>query len=147
APLHPLREVKGELKDILIEESSNNKTNEYIRIVITDELVPQTARDSLFTLFEAKNSMICEIAHEVTRESSTINNICERSDTKTISELFNDFYRSRNGDEFPDEKDQELINMVEQQVMHVDDDEKVDVPNKNDIQKIIDFIMKQEEEA
>ena len=147
APLHPLREVKGELKDILIEESSNNKTNEYIRIVITDELVPQTARDSLFTLFEAKNSMICEIAHEVTRESSTINNICERSDTKTISELFNDFYRSRNGDEFPDEKDQELINMVEQQVMHVDDDEKVDVPNKNDIQKIIDFIMKQEEET
>lgn len=52
--LHQLREIKGLYNDILQEETSNTNKDEYLRVVITDELVPQDCRQNLLSIFERK---------------------------------------------------------------------------------------------
>ncbi len=143
--LHQLREIKGLYNDILQEETSNTNKNEYLRVVISDELVPQDCRQNLLSIFEKKNSKLMELVHEPANRTKVLEDVYTGKESKTLDEYFNDFYRTRNNDEFPSEKDQSLITLIAEQVKHASEDEKVDQPAKDDIEKIIAFVMKQEE--
>lgn len=143
--LHQLREIKGLYNDILQEETSNTNKDEYLRVVITDELVPQDCRQNLLSIFEKKNSKLMELVHEPANRTKVLEDVYTGKENKTVDEYFNDFYRTRNNDEFPSEKDQSLIALIAEQVKHASEDEKVDQPAKDDIEKIIAFVMKQEE--
>ncbi len=143
--LHPLREVKGLFKDIVEQEIHNRNTNEYIRVVITDNQVPTEARQTLLSIFEKKNSKLMEIVHEPANRINIEKDVYEGTEKKTLDEYFIDFYRSRNNDEFPSEEDQSLISFIAEQVNHASEDEKVDQPTEEDVEKIIQFVMKQEE--
>lgn len=143
--LHQLREIKGLYNDILQEETSNTNKDEYLRVVITDELVPQDCRQNLLSIFEKKNSKLMELVHEPANRAKVLEDVYTGKESKTVDEYFNDFYRTRNNDEFPSEKDQSLISLIAEQVKHASEDEKVDQPAKDDIEKIIAFVMKQED--
>ncbi len=143
--LHPLREVKGLFKDIVEQEIHNRNTNEYIRVVITDNQVPTEARQTLLSIFEKKNSKLMEIVHEPANRINIEKDVYEGTEKKTLDEYFIDFYRSRNNDEFPSEEDQSLISFIAEQVNHASEDEKVDQPTEEDVEKIIQFVMKQED--
>ncbi len=143
--LHPLREVKGLFKDIVEQEIHNHNTNEYIRVVITDNQVPTEARQTLLSIFEKKNSKLMEIVHEPANRINIEKDVYEGTEKKTLDEYFIDFYRSRNNDEFPSEEDQSLISFIAEQVNHASEDEKVDQPTEEDVEKIIQFVMKQED--
>ncbi len=143
--LHPLRELKGLFKDIVEQEIHNRNTNEYIRVVITDNQVPTEARQTLLSIFEKKNSKLMEIVHEPANRINIEKDVYEGTEKKTLDEYFIDFYRSRNNDEFPSEEDQSLISFIAEQVNHASEDEKVDQPTEEDVEKIIQFVMKQEE--
>ncbi len=143
--LHQLREIKGLYNDILQEETSNTNKDEYLRVVISDELVPQDCRQNLLSIFEKKNSKLMELVHEPANRTKVLEDVYTGKESKTLDEYFNDFYRTRNNDEFPSEKDQSLITLIAEQVKHASEDEKVDQPAKDDIEKIIAFVMKQEE--
>ncbi len=143
--LHQLREIKGLYNDILQAETSNTNKDEYLRVVITDELVPQDCRQNLLSIFEKKNSKLMELVHEPANRTKVLEDVYTGKESKTLDEYFNDFYRTRNNDEFPSEKDQSLITLIAEQVKHASEDEKVDQPAKDDIEKIIAFVMKQEE--
>lgn len=143
--LHPLREMKGLYQDIVANETTNKNTNEYLRVVITDELVPQDCRQTLLSIFEKKNSKLMELVHEPENKAKVLEDVYKGKEDKTLAEYFNDFYRTRNNDEFPSEKDQSLISLIAEQVKHVSEDEKVDQPSRDDIEKIIAFVMNQEE--
>lgn len=144
-PLHPLREIKGTLNEILETESNNNLKGEYIRVVITDQRVPMDARSKIVSLLELKDSKLMEIVHEPKDRFVVNHDVYTGSQQKSIDELFVEFYRSRNNDEFPSVDDQELISLISQQVLHVSEDEKIDQPSENDISKIIELVIKQEE--
>lgn len=143
--LHPLREIKGLFSDILASETSNTNTQEYLRVVITDDRVPMDARQTLLSLFEKKDSKLMEIVHEPKNRIYVTEDVYCGNEQKSVDAFFNDFYRSRNNDEFASEKDQELFSFIAQQVSHVSEDEKVDQPALEDIEKIIEFVKKQEE--
>ena len=143
--LHPLREVKGLLSEIVEKEIKNKNSNEYIRVVITDDIVPSDARQTLLSIFEKKNSKLMEIVHEPANRINIERDIYEGTEKKTLDEFFIDFYRSRNNDEFPSEQDQRLISFIAEQVNHASEDEKVNQPSNNDLEKIIHFMMKQED--
>ncbi len=143
--LHPLREVKGLFKDIVEQEIQNHNKDEYIRVVITDNQVPTEARQTLLSIFEKKNSKLMEIVHEPANRINIEKDVYEGTEKKALDEYFIDFYRSRNNDEFPSEEDQSLISFIAEQVNHASEDEKVDQPTEEDVEKIIQFVMKQEE--
>ncbi len=143
--LHPLREVKGLLSEIVEKEIKNKNSNEYIRVVITDDIVPSDARQTLLSIFEKKNSKLMEIVHEPANRINIERDVYEGTEKKTLDEFFIDFYRSRNNDEFPSEQDQRLISFIAEQVNHASEDEKVNQPSNNDLEKIIHFMMKQED--
>ena len=143
--LHPLREVKGLLSEIVQKEIKNKNSNEYIRVVITDDIVPSDARQTLLSIFDKKDSKLMEIVHEPANRINIERDVYEGDEKKTLDEFFIDFYRSRNNDEFPSEKDQSLISFIAEQVNHASEDEKVDQPSSDDLEKIIQFVMKQED--
>lgn len=143
--LHPLREIKGLFSEILKNESSNTHRDEYIRVVITDDRVPMDARQTILSLLEKKDSKLMEIVHEPQNRIKVEEDIYKGSEQKSIDEFFNDFYRSRNNDEFASEKDQELFTFIAEQVSHASEDEKPDQPSLGDVEKIIEFVKKQEE--
>ena len=143
--LHPLREVKGLLSEIVEKEIKNKNSNEYIRVVITDDIVPSDARQTLLSIFEKKDSKLMEIIHEPANRINIERDVYEGTEKKTLDEFFIDFYRSRNNDEFPSEQDQSLISFIAEQVNHASEDEKVNQPSSNDLEKIIHFMMKQED--
>lgn len=143
--LHEMREVKGLFNEILENESINNIKNEYIRVVLTDDKVPTAARQTLLSLFESKNSKMMEIVHEPVSKAKSVNQeVSRKREIKTIEDYFCGFYQSRNNDEFPDVNDQDLITFIAEQVRHSADDEKPLDPNIEDVNSIIDFVMKQE---
>lgn len=86
-----------------------------------------------------------ELVHEPANRAKVLEDVYTGKESKTVDEYFNDFYRTRNNDEFPSEKDQSLISLIAEQVKHASEDEKVDQPAKDDIEKIIAFVMKQED--
>lgn len=143
--LHPLREIKGLFSEILQSESSNTNRGEYIRVVITDDRVPLDARQTIVSLLESKDNKLMEIVHEPQNRIKVEEDIYKGSEQKSIDEFFNDFYRSRNNDEFASEKDQELFTFIAEQVSHASEDEKPDQPFLGDVEKIIEFVKKQEE--
>lgn len=114
-------------------------------MVITDDIVPSDARQTLLSIFEKKDSKLMEIVHEPANRINIERDVYEGTEKKTLDELFIDFYRSRNNDEFPSEQDQSLISFIAEQVNHASEDEKVNQPSNNDLEKIIYFMMKQED--
>lgn len=143
--LHPMREVKGKFLDVCSLLTSEGKKGEYFRIVITDDIVPSDARNTLLDIIEKKNSKLMELAHEPENRAQITHDVYKGEKQKTVEELFIDFYRSRNNDEFPSEEDQELIRLIGEQVNNADDYEKPAEPSQEDIEKIVEFVMKQED--
>lgn len=142
--LHPMREIKGTYQEIYEQESKNKTDNEYIRVVLTDELVPMDAVRNLSDLFEAKKCVLMETVHEP-ENRKTIEDIQNNMAVEEISvdELFTAFYREKNNDEFPSEQQQEIIRFVAEQILHVPEDERVNDPAEKDIDALIDFVMGQ----
>lgn len=143
--LHNMREIKGYYKDILKEESNNNLRNEYLRVVLKDQAVDTDARIRLNELFEAKNSKLMELALDRTEYKSHYNEINHSRNDKTLEEYFNDFYRLRNNDEFMDEKDMMIVNYISENIKN-SNDEDYNNPSKKDIDDIVDYVLKMEDE-
>lgn len=141
--LHPLREIRGRLCEILEKESKNDCVNEYIRVELTDDSIPNGARDMLRFLFEEKNSRLLEIVHKPINHKIT-NHDYSRDEIKSIDDYFVAFYQARNDEEYPSMNDQELISFISNQVINADNEDKVNEPSTKDIDDIISFVLGQE---
>lgn len=101
-PLRELREARGSLAELMAAPYSED----YMRLTVTDELVPPDARVSLSTVFPnmlrfaVHNSKTCEEA-EVSGADSIEN--------KSVEELFTDFYTLQNNGQPPGEAQLELL--------------------------------------
>lgn len=121
APLHPMREIRGSYSEIQAAELQNLSGGEYIRIVLTDRR-PEPEIYSFFReLFEKRGSIVMELTSEYSPFQAMPSASPESTAVeKAIEDLFMDFYSERNGGGAPDQKTQELLRFVGEQVRRGD---------------------------
>ena len=107
--LHDVREVKGTFTELM----SKDYSEDYVKVVLIDEIVDPDARLSLSTVFP--NMMSFSISNSKTNEEIIINEN-NRVDNKSINDLFIDFYSMQNNNVKPNEKHLELVNRVLQEI-------------------------------
>ncbi len=92
--LHQVRTIQGRLADILQMDYSED----YVRIILTDEEILPDARLSILTVFP--NMVQYTIQNSKTEQTMDIV-ITEQIENKSISDLFCDFYQLQNNQVFP----------------------------------------------
>lgn len=102
AAKHEVREVRGELDEILAMPYSED----YVRVTVTDDLVPPDARVSATTVFP--NLLRFEVDNAKTRATGEVQ-VIEDIENKSVEELFCDFFSLQNGGEQPNAEQLALI--------------------------------------
>lgn len=105
SPVRDLRLVKGYMEDILKMPPSAD----YVWVTVTDEIVAPDARLDVMSVFP--NMMKFTVSNSRTREDIDIAD-AESLESKSVSELFCDFYRLTNGDQPPTDKHMEVFEKV-----------------------------------
>ena len=107
-PLHPLRNVRGTLEEILQRERNDARRGEYLRVVLSDLVLPAGTRERLDALFAERGSRLVELGRSFertgTREAQRAQ-VGERS----VQELFFDYAAYQLGDRQLTEQEQALI--------------------------------------
>ncbi|MDO4739314.1 MAG: exonuclease SbcCD subunit D [Eubacteriales bacterium] len=122
-PLHPLREVRGELDQIIRSETAAPRGGEYIRAVLTDEQLPAGAFDALDALFLSHGSRLLDMARQPKELSADAQAAARGARAqRSVEELFTEFYRARMGGEFPAPAEAELVRFAAEQAGRVQQD-------------------------
>ncbi|MBQ4085204.1 MAG: exonuclease SbcCD subunit D [Clostridia bacterium] len=108
-PLHPLRVVRGTLRQIIESERQGEATGEYIRAVLTDENLPAGAAETLDALFRSRSSKLLEVVREIPKAENGALHSAKNGRERDIAELFSEFYRTRMGGELPSAQEEALI--------------------------------------
>ncbi|MCM1514345.1 MAG: exonuclease SbcCD subunit D [Anaeroplasma bactoclasticum] len=103
--LHQVRTVRGTLTDIL----NMDYSEDYVRVILTDEEVMPDARISALTVFP--NMVQYAIQNSKTEETMDIV-ITEQIENKSISDLFCDFYQLQNNQVLPSDDHLSLLEEV-----------------------------------
>ncbi len=108
APLHPLRTIRGRLSDILEAERTDPRRNEYVRVLLEDEILPQNARESLEAALAEKGSRIAELQRIFNR--SALADTAEKAaqEDKPLAEAFFEYYEEQYPDRPMDEDEQRI---------------------------------------
>ena len=143
-PLHPMRRIRGPYEQILAEESANATRGEYLQVVLTDRRGGAEERDALSALFKARDCVLLDFASDYVREAgpgATPSASAVRE--KPVERLFAEFYEARSG-EAPDGAAMALLGFAAEQLRHADPGAE---PTKQDIDRLLDALMKGEEET
>ena len=109
-PLHPMREMRGTVKDLREAELSGDSRNEYLRLVITDQPITPETGAFFQDLAESRGSILMERASEFSHFGSVPDAPdADAVKEKNLEELFADFFTERCGGEAPEEEDAELL--------------------------------------
>ncbi len=141
-PLHPMRELRGTFRELQESEISFPRRGEYLRLVLTDcRLTPENC--AFFDeLARERGSILMDRCSEFDpfRADSEAPS-SQNAEQKSVSALFEDFYRERSGGESPSEADRQLLAFAQEISEHADVHA---VPEDAEIHQILDFLMKQE---
>ena len=96
SPMRDVREIKGHFADIMNMPASMD----YVRVVLTDELIAPDAMITLTTVFP--NMLSFAINNSKTKTETDVAVLNDVED-KSIQELFCDFFRMQNNDRMPSE--------------------------------------------
>lgn len=108
-PLHDMQELKGKYDELMSKEFySKLNTDDYFRIILTDEIPVVNSASKLQTVY--KNLMKVEVENERSKYESNISEVTD-VERKTPIELFQDFYLRQTGRE-PDERQSEYIKKI-----------------------------------
>lgn len=143
--MHPLREIRGTLQQILDAQPQAAVRGEYIRVVLTDRDLPAGAVDMLSALFRARGSFLMDVAREIPfADSSACDSALVGRRERSIAELFAEFYQMRTGGALPDAAEERLIAFAAEQIANAPEDIS---PEEQDAlaQKLVAFALKQEE--
>ncbi len=107
-PLYPLRDVRlieGKLDEIM----QTPYCEDYVWITIRDELPPPDAKVTLTVNFP--NMLKFSVVNSRTKYDLDVK-AAEEMESKTVAELFSDFYRLQNNDQLPGEKHMQVLGQV-----------------------------------
>ena len=141
-PLHKMREIKGSYAGVKEEIEKQRSTEEYLRVVITDQRISPEISESVRNLCRSRNSIVMELVSEY-REYGDVSDVEKRTGEKmSVEEYFEELYKQRNHENEPDEKDQKLFAFVGEQVRHADETEKqCSEPDEGEVDRLLAFIM------
>lgn len=145
-PLHPMREIRGTAEEVLEEAESGREEKEYLKVVVTDRRITPELSEQIRGLFGRRGSMIMELVsdfHDLTFAASLPG---EHREVKTIEEYFVELYRERKAQAEPEEKDLDLFRFAAQQVQSRQTEEKKEESVREDSEKLLEYILKQEVE-
>lgn len=103
--LHQVRTIKGTLSDILQMDYSED----YVRVILTDEELIPDARISALTVFP--NMVQYAIQNSKTEETMDII-VTEQIENKSISDLFSDFYQLQNNQVLPSDAHMAILEEI-----------------------------------
>lgn len=104
-PLHDVRLLEGTLDELMRMDYSED----YVWITIHDELPPPDARVTLTVNFP--NMMKFSVVNSKTKYDLDVKAV-QSMESKTVSQLFEDFYRLQNNDQLPGEKHMQILNKI-----------------------------------
>lgn len=102
---HEMREVKGGFEELI----NRPYSEDYMRVVLTDELPRPDAQVALLTVFP--NMMRFAVENSKTSTDVEVNSIAQL-ESRTPLELFSDFYTSQNGGVEPTEAHMSIIREI-----------------------------------
>lgn len=147
-PLHKMREIKGSYEDVKKELEDNRYAEEYLRVVITDRRISPEISEFIRILCKNRNSIVMELVSEYREHGITEWADREsRNGSKPVEEYFEELYIQRNYQTEPDDKDRSLFRFIGEQVRHADEAKKNSEPDEREVDKLLDFLLKQEEES
>ena len=148
APLHPMREVRGTLTELLDAERMNTAEGEYVRAVVLQEADGiggyREAAEQLRAVLAEKGSLLLDIAVERVGERRETPEAVRDPGQKSVEELFREFWISRR-DSGPDDAECALLDFIAEQE-RVSDPER-DGPTEAELDAILAFAAQQEEES
>ena len=104
-PLHDVRLIEGKLDDLM----SMPYSEDYVWITIRDELPPPDAKVTLSVNFP--NMMKFSVVNSKTKFDLDVK-AAEAMGSKSVAELFSDFYRLQNNDQPPGEMHMQVLHKV-----------------------------------
>lgn len=142
--LHPMCEISGTLEEIL---NIQPQPECYVRAVLKQEILPPQTVEILRSHFEKSRCTLMEVSRELSaRRSMKKEN--ERNDlqTRSIEELFTEFYSYLHEGELPDERMERLITFTAEQTRNqgMDASEK---ERKEANRQLIGYAQKCQEES
>ncbi len=141
-PLHPMRELRGSLEQLREAELASPRTNEYLRLVLTDQKLSPEVSAFFDELFRSRGSILMERCSEYDPfHEGAAAPPSGALKQKSIRELFGDFYSERSGGNEPEEDDLALLARAEEIALHADAHA---APTAAEIEKILAFAMEQE---
>lgn len=108
APLYPLRDVRL-IEGMLDEIMQMPYSEDYVWITVHDELPPPAAKVTLSVNFP--NMMKFSVVNSRTKYDLDVK-AAEVMESKSVAELFSDFYRLQNNDQLPGELHMQVLNRV-----------------------------------
>ncbi len=96
-PLHPLREIRGPLNDLIQPDIvGQGDVEDYLRVTLTDELEPENANARLRAVYP--NLMKLDFDNQRTRQEAVLYGE-EEPENESLEALFSSFYEQQNGRE------------------------------------------------
>lgn len=108
-PLHDLRRVEGTLAEVL----SMPYSEDYVWVTIHDELPPPDAKVSISVTFP--NMLKFSVVNSRTQYDMDVL-ATEAMENKSVTELFSDFYRKQNNDQYPSDAHLQVLSKVLQEL-------------------------------
>lgn len=104
--LHKMEELSGTMEEIF---QSEPEENSYLRVVIKQEVLPPQAVETLRSHFESRNCILMEVARDFSyRKKGTDHDLADLR-SRSLEELFTDFYQYQHDGELPEQVLEELI--------------------------------------
>ena len=144
-PLHPMREIRGAFEEIREAELNSPRRGEFLRIVLTDRRVNPEIAAFFRELYESRDSVLMELSSDYTQFTGEAGAL-SRGDVeqKSVETLFCDFYTDRSGGEPPTDADAALLAHAGELLRHCDPHA---APAAQDVEKLLDYLTRQEAEA
>lgn len=144
-PLHPMRELRGSFEELRDAELAFPRSNEYLRLVLTDRRLSPEIFAFFDDLFKARGSVLMERGTEYDPFAQNVSSPeRERTEQKSAAALFRDFYTDRSGGVPPEEKDLDLLAFAGELAAHADTHAD---PDAREIERLLDYLLGQEENA
>lgn len=109
-PLHEMEELRGSFRELSDVSFAKKHENNYVRLVLTDE---QDVPDAL-TILRSSYPRLMQMDYDNTRTRTSLNIIADAEVKRDPSQLFEEFYESRNNQPMSEEQKEYIRNLLDE---------------------------------
>lgn len=136
--LHKMVELSGTMEELLRTEPGENC---YLRAVIRQEILPPQAVETLRSYFESKQCILMEVTRDFSYRKKGSENHLADVRSRSLEELFTDFYQYQHDGDLPEQVLQQLICYTAEQTRNGASQES-DREKRQAARQLIDYAVK-----